>query len=75
MVAGRLASFLDNWNVLTGDTWLLHAIEGYQITVLQLETGSPGCGSGRFSTGLESVERVCQPPMVPGGTGAEQRRI
>ena len=31
MVAGRLASFLDTWKVLTRDTWVLNAIEGYQI--------------------------------------------
>ena len=31
VVAGRLASFFDAWKVLTKDTWVLNAIEGYQI--------------------------------------------
>ena len=30
-VAGRLAHLVDTWNVLTKDTWVLNAIEGYQI--------------------------------------------
>jgi len=30
-VAGRLASFVDTWKVLTKDTWVLDAIQGYQI--------------------------------------------
>ena len=30
-VAGRLASFVDTWKVLTKDTWVLDAIQGYHI--------------------------------------------
>lgn len=30
-VAGRLASFIDAWKVLTGDIWVLNTIVGYQI--------------------------------------------
>lgn len=30
-VAGRLASFIDTWKVLTGDIWVLNTIVGYQI--------------------------------------------
>ena len=30
-VAGRLASFIDTWKVLTGDVWVLNTIAGYQI--------------------------------------------
>ena len=30
-VVGRLASFVDTWKVLTKDTWVLDAIQGYQI--------------------------------------------
>ena len=32
MVAGRL--FLDTWKVLTKDTWVLNAIECYQISIV-----------------------------------------
>jgi len=44
-------------------------------SVLQLEARSLSSGSGCLSTGLESVERVCQSPMVPGGTDIEQGGI
>ena len=44
-------------------------------TVFQLEARPPSSSSGCLSTGLESVERVCQPPMVPGGTSTEQGGI
>ena len=30
-VAGRLAFFIDTWNVLTGDLWVLNTIAGFQI--------------------------------------------
>ena len=43
--------------------------------VFQLEARPPSSSSGCLSTGLESVERVCQPPMVFGGTGTEQGGI
>ena len=44
-------------------------------TVFQLEARPPSSSSGCLSTGLESVERVCQPPMVLGGTSTEQGGI
>ena len=43
--------------------------------VLQLEARPPSSSSGCFSTGLESVEGVCQPLVVPGGTSTEQGEI
>jgi len=30
-VAGRLVHFVSNWRVLTSDTWVLEAIQGFQI--------------------------------------------
>ena len=33
-VAGRLAYIVDTWKVLTKDTWVLNAIEGYQIPLI-----------------------------------------
>ena len=36
-MAGRLASFVDTWKVLTKDTWELNAIEGYQIPHFKME--------------------------------------
>ena len=31
MVAGRLASFINTWKVLTKDLWVLDTIKGYQM--------------------------------------------
>ena len=33
-VTGRLASFVNTWKVLTRDTWVLDAIQGYKIPLL-----------------------------------------
>ena len=31
ILAGRLPNFLDNWKVLTQDTWMLQVVQGYCI--------------------------------------------
>ena len=31
MVAGRLANFVNTWEVLTKDKWILQAVTGFQI--------------------------------------------
>jgi len=41
-------------------------------TLLQLETRPTGRGSRCLSAELEPAEGLCQPSMVPGGTGTEQ---
>ena len=33
-MAGRLAYFMDTWKVLTKDTWVLDAIQEYQIPLV-----------------------------------------
>ena len=33
-MAGRLACFMDTWKVLTKDTWVLDAIQEYQIPLV-----------------------------------------
>ena len=49
-VAGRFAHLVDTWKVLTKDTWVLNAIEGYQIPLkgdpLQYQRPSKNLFSG-----------------------------
>jgi len=49
VVAGRLASFIDTWKVLTGDLWILSAIEGYQIPFVGIPTQLQIPQEGMFS--------------------------
>ena len=65
MVAGRLASFVDTWKVLTKDTWVLNAIEGYQIPLVGTPTQLQIPQEGVFSQEhkallLEEIQELLQ---------------
>ena len=63
MAAGRLASFIDTWKVLTKDTWVLNAIEGYQISLVGIPT--------QFQRG--ALQRA-QSSIIGGDTGTPTQR-
>ena len=72
-VVGRLASFVDTWKVLTRDTWVLDAIQGYKIPLLRTPHQSHKPQEGVFSqhhTALmqkeaESLLKKEQSPLAP----------
>ena len=57
MVAGRLASFVDTWNVLTGDLWVLNTVVGYQIPFKEVPLQAQRPPEARFSKEQEVLLR------------------
>ena len=58
MVAGRLASFVNAWRVLTGDLWVLNAIVGYQIPFKEVPVQVQRPPEARFSKEQEALLRT-----------------
>ena len=58
MVAGRLASFIDAWKVLTRDFWVLETIKGYQIPFKGMPVQAQRPPKAKFSKEQEVLGRL-----------------